>query len=52
LIELDDFIDNKIDTAWLDEIIKLNVEGIGGMDSEKDGSLHKFVKTSVKRNWF
>ena len=41
LIELDDFIDNKIDTAWLDEIIKLNVEGIGGMDSEKDDATRK-----------
>jgi acetyl-CoA carboxylase/biotin carboxylase 1 len=29
LIELQDFIDNNIDTAWLDGIIKQNVEGIG-----------------------
>jgi acetyl-CoA carboxylase/biotin carboxylase 1 len=29
LIELPDFIDNNIDTAWLDGIIKQNVEGIG-----------------------
>jgi acetyl-CoA carboxylase/biotin carboxylase 1 len=38
LIELDDFIDNNIDTAWLDGIIKANVEGIGGMDAKEDGS--------------
>ncbi|KAG7354603.1 biotin carboxylase [Nitzschia inconspicua] len=38
LIELDDFIENKIDTAWLDGIIKDNVEGIGGLESKNDGS--------------
>jgi acetyl-CoA carboxylase / biotin carboxylase 1 len=29
LIELEDFINNHIDTAWLDGIIKENIEGIG-----------------------
>lgn len=33
LIELDDFIENSIDTAWLDGIIKENVEGIGSAES-------------------
>jgi acetyl-CoA carboxylase/biotin carboxylase 1 len=33
LIELDDFIENNIDTAWLDGIIKQNVEGIGSVES-------------------
>ena len=32
LIELDDFINNQIDTAWLDGIIKQNVEGIGAVE--------------------
>jgi acetyl-CoA carboxylase/biotin carboxylase 1 len=33
LIELDDFIDNNIDTAWLDGIIKANVDGFGAAES-------------------
>ena len=33
LIELEDFIENQIDTAWLDGIIKENVEGIGAAES-------------------
>jgi acetyl-CoA carboxylase / biotin carboxylase 1 len=33
LIELEDFIDNRIDTAWLDGIIKENVEGIGSVEA-------------------
>ena len=33
LMELDDFIDNNIDTAWLDGIIRENVEGIGSAAS-------------------
>jgi acetyl-CoA carboxylase/biotin carboxylase 1 len=32
LIELDDFIGNRIDTAWLDGIIKENVEGFGAVE--------------------
>jgi acetyl-CoA carboxylase/biotin carboxylase 1 len=32
LIELEDFIENRIDTAWLDGIIKENVEGIGQIE--------------------
>lgn len=28
LIELDDFVDNNIDTGWLDALIKQNVDGI------------------------
>mmetsp|Transcript_9862 Transcript_9862/g.13939 ORF Transcript_9862/g.13939 Transcript_9862/m.13939 type:complete len:2377 (-) Transcript_9862:101-7231(-) len=33
LIELDDFVDNNIDTGWLDVLIKQNVDGIGGAES-------------------
>jgi len=29
LIEFDDFVNNNIDTAWLDKLIKANVDGIG-----------------------
>lgn len=32
LIELEDFVANKIDTAWLDGIIKENVEGMGAAE--------------------
>eukprot|EP00816_Leptocylindrus_hargravesii_P008467 CAMPEP_0196815990 /NCGR_PEP_ID=MMETSP1362-20130617/52962_1 /TAXON_ID=163516 /ORGANISM="Leptocylindrus danicus, Strain CCMP1856" /LENGTH=2323 /DNA_ID=CAMNT_0042193161 /DNA_START=128 /DNA_END=7099 /DNA_ORIENTATION=+ len=46
LIELDDFIGNKIDTAWLDGIIKKNVDGMaltadaaGFGDSKKKNGL-------------
>lgn len=35
LIELDDFIENRITTAWLDELIKEKVEGIGGDEENK-----------------
>ena len=35
LIELEDFIENKIDTSWLDGLIKANVDGMG---SAGDGS--------------
>ena len=38
LIELQDFIDNNIDTAWLDGIIQQNVEGIGGLVKSKSSS--------------
>jgi acetyl-CoA carboxylase/biotin carboxylase 1 len=37
LIELDDYVSNKIDTGWLDAIIQENVEGIGTVE----GVLHK-----------
>lgn len=53
LIELDDFIANVIDTAWLDGIIKANVEGIGASESVlkrrsslkniKDADIHSHV---------
>jgi len=33
LIELDDFVNNDIDTAWLDGIIKNNVDGIATFES-------------------
>jgi acetyl-CoA carboxylase/biotin carboxylase 1 len=33
LIELDDFIHNNIDTAWLDGLIKENIDGIGSAES-------------------
>ena len=33
LIELNDFVNNEIDTAWLDTLIKENVEGIGAAES-------------------
>jgi acetyl/propionyl-CoA carboxylase alpha subunit len=29
LIEFDDFVENRIDTGWLDRLIKANVDGIG-----------------------
>jgi Biotin carboxylase len=29
LIEFDDFVENNIDTGWLDRLIKANVDGIG-----------------------
>lgn len=32
LIELDDFVANKIDTGWLDVIIKENVDGMGAAE--------------------
>jgi acetyl-CoA carboxylase / biotin carboxylase 1 len=32
LIELNDFVANKITTSWLDEIIKENVEGMGAAE--------------------
>jgi acetyl-CoA carboxylase/biotin carboxylase 1 len=44
LIELEDFIDNAINTAWLDGIIKKNVEGIGAAESgmRKHASMSQF----------
>ncbi len=36
LIELPDYIDNEIDTAWLDGIIAANVEGIASLVSKPD----------------
>ena len=33
LIELNEFVNNEIDTAWLDTLIKENVEGIGAAES-------------------
>uniref|UniRef100_A0A7S4ATM8 Acetyl-CoA carboxylase n=1 Tax=Pseudo-nitzschia australis TaxID=44445 RepID=A0A7S4ATM8_9STRA len=43
LIELEDFIDNNIDTAWLDGIISQNVEGIANLvgDNKSDASLKR-----------
>ena len=38
LIELEDFVDNHIDTAWLDGIIKQNVDGIGAFEGGKTES--------------
>mmetsp|Transcript_4373 Transcript_4373/g.6782 ORF Transcript_4373/g.6782 Transcript_4373/m.6782 type:complete len:2348 (+) Transcript_4373:52-7095(+) len=35
LIELEDFIENRITTGWLDELIKQNVEGIGAAEDNK-----------------
>jgi acetyl-CoA carboxylase / biotin carboxylase 1 len=49
LIELDEFIENKIDTAWLDSIIKDNVEGIGGMDAKTDGSQKRSCLATVSQ---
>lgn len=42
LIELDDFVNNNIDTGWLDSIIKENVDGMG----EAGGAEKR--KTNVK----
>lgn len=33
LIELEDFVNNRIDTGWLDAIIKENVDGMGAAES-------------------
>ena len=41
LIELDDFIANRITTAWLDGLIKANVEGIGSADGDLFGVENK-----------
>mmetsp|Transcript_17848 Transcript_17848/g.40959 ORF Transcript_17848/g.40959 Transcript_17848/m.40959 type:complete len:2358 (-) Transcript_17848:336-7409(-) len=51
LIELEDFIGNNIDTAWLDGIIKENVEGIASLvqDNEKP-SAKGSRRSSMKRN--
>jgi len=46
LIELQDFIDNNIDTAWLDGIIQQNVEGIGGLVKSKSSSSSSSSSTS------
>lgn len=35
LIELDDFIENRIDTGWLDALIKENADG-GGLETVED----------------
>ena len=35
LIEFDDFVNNNIDTGWLDKLIKANVDGIGSADGMK-----------------
>lgn len=45
LIELEDFVDNRIDTGWLDAIIKENVEGMGAAESVMHGR-----RTNVKIN--
>jgi acetyl-CoA carboxylase/biotin carboxylase 1 len=45
LIELDDFVNNNIDTGWLDAIITENVAGMGAAEN----MLHT-RKTSVKIN--
>lgn len=34
LIELDDFIENRINTGWLDGLIKANVDGLGTAESQ------------------
>lgn len=44
LIEFDDFVNNDIDTGWLDKLIKANVDGIG---SEKG---LKRISSSAKVN--
>ena len=46
LIELDDFISNKIDTGWLDGIIRKNVDGFGAKAENqaiKAPALHSHV---------
>jgi acetyl-CoA carboxylase/biotin carboxylase 1 len=41
LIELDDFIANRITTAWLDGLIKANVDGIGSAGGDLFGIENK-----------
>ena len=41
LIELDDFIANRITTAWLDGLIKANVDGIGSAGGDLFGVENK-----------
>lgn len=41
LIELDDFIANRITTAWLDGLIKANVDGIGTAEGDLFGVENK-----------
>lgn len=41
LIELDDFIANRITTGWLDGLIKANVDGIGSAESSMFGDENK-----------
>jgi acetyl-CoA carboxylase/biotin carboxylase 1 len=48
LIELPDFIDNQIDTAWLDGIINQNVEGIASLVEDKPDL--KASSNSLKRS--
>jgi len=43
LIELDDYVNNRIDTGWLDSIIKENVDGMANAES-----FLKQRRTSVK----
>jgi len=54
LIEFDDFVENNIDTGWLDRLIKANVDGIGSeggmkrsMSSAKLNSLPDDVKAVI-----
>lgn len=39
LIELEDYVENTIDTGWLDSIIKENVEGMGAMRQKRKPSV-------------
>jgi len=45
LIELDDFIENRITTAWLDGLIKANVDGMGSTElgQKKTNSLNNHL---------
>jgi acetyl-CoA carboxylase/biotin carboxylase 1 len=54
LIEFDDFVENNIDTGWLDRLIKANVDGIGSdvglkksVSSAKLSSLANDVKAVI-----
>lgn len=51
LIELEDFVNNNIDTGWLDSIIKENVEGMGELSSRRTSvkieSLHDHVHVII-----
>ena len=39
LIEFDDYVNNNIDTGWLDKLIKANVDGIGDTSATKTNTL-------------
>ena len=50
LIELDDFVNNNINTGWLDMLIKANVDGIGSAAAKRSNSFSKISDLSNDTN--